>query len=255
MTVTRRAFLAHSALASLWAAGQPRFRFGHHFYNWDQSFDLELKLRLTAETGWEGFEAKPEEFGVPAAELRKRATALKLSCAAVGGSLKPAIDYAHAAGAGIARVTVSKDECARWVDYAGERGVILVVHNHIGGIETREQLLRYLDERPGTYACPDTGHLALCGSDPVQTIRDLGSRCRYVHLKDIDPAKVGTKTGGGDCFWDLGTGAVDLEGVRDALLTVGYKGWVMVERDRRVPDYAASARNMRQVVRKLFERG
>jgi sugar phosphate isomerase/epimerase len=65
---------------------------------------------------------------------------------------------------------MAKNECARWVDYAGERGVILVAHNHIGGIETREELLRYLDERPGMYACPDTGHLALCGSDPVRTI-------------------------------------------------------------------------------------
>ncbi len=234
------------------AGPAPAFRFGHHFYNWDHGWDLDLRLRLTRETGWDGFEAKPEEIGAPADALRERCAALKLSCAAIGGSLKSAIDYAHAAGAGIARVTVPKDECARWVEYAGERGVILVAHPHIGGdLETREQLLRYLDERPGTYACPDTGHLALCGSDPVKTIRDLGSRCRYVHLKDIDPAKVGSHIRGGSCFWELGTGALDLTGVLDALRGIGYKGWVMVERDQRVPDYEKSARNMRKTLRKL----
>jgi inosose dehydratase len=118
-------------------------------------------------------------------------------------------------------------------------------------VETREDLLRYLDERPGMFACPDTGHLALCGSDPVQTIRDLGERCRYLHLKDIRPDRVGRKQGPGEKFCELGTGALDLPGVIKALEDIHYEGWIMIERDNRVPDYVASARIMRAKLREF----
>jgi len=32
---------------------------------------------------------------------------------------------------------------------------------------------------------------------------------------------------------------------------IGFDGWVMVERDRRVDDYVQSARNMQQALRRL----
>ncbi len=258
--ITRRqAMLAACLLPVRLPGTEPRFHFGHHFYNWDRAWngDIDLRLRLTKETGWEGFEAKPAEFGVAPEVLREKAERLGLRCAAVGGSLKEAIDYGAAAGAGIARALVPREESARWVEYAAERGMIIVIHNHIGrrgqpgAVETREDLLRYLDERPGVDACPDTGHLLLCGSDPVRTIRDLGERCRYIHLKDIDPARVGSRIRGGDAFWELGTGALDLAGVMQALEEIGYRGWVMVERDRRVADYAASAQRMREALQGL----
>ena len=229
-----------------------RIRLGHHFYNWDRTWekDLDLRLRLTRETGWEGFEAKPEELGVPAAVLKQKCREAGVACAAIGGSVREAIDYAHGAGAGLARCSFPKEETSRWVEYAAAKNVLIVIHNHTGGVETREELLRALDERPGTFACPDTGHLLLCGSDPVRTIRDLGERCRYVHLKDIDPASVGSGKRGGAAFWEIGKGALDLGGVLAALDAIRYSGWLMVERDSRVPDYAQSARNMRQVLRR-----
>ena len=230
-----------------------RVRPGHHFYNWDRAWDkdLDLRLRLTRETGWEGFEAKPEEIGVPAAVLKQKCREAGVECAAVGGGVREAIDYAHAVGANLARCFFPKEETGRWVEYAAARNVLIVIHNHIGGgVETREDLLRALEERPGTFACPDTGHLLLCGSDPVRTIRDLGARCRYVHLKDIDPAAVGSAKRGGASFWEIGKGALDLGGVLAALDAIRYSGWLMVERDSRVADYAQSARNMRQVLRR-----
>lgn len=130
--------------------------------------------------------------------VKTKCAELGIRYAAVGGGLKEGIDFAHAAGAKIVRSGVPKDQTKRWVNYAGERGIIIVIHSHIGQsgqpgeVETREDMLRYLDERPGIFACPDTGHLALCGLDPARTIRDLGSRCRYVHLKDIRPEMVGS---------------------------------------------------------------
>jgi sugar phosphate isomerase/epimerase len=238
-----------------------KWRIGHHFWNWDHAWNtgefLDRRLQLTKETGYEGFEAKPEEIGRPPEEVRAKCQALGIACAAIGGSVKEGLRYAAAAGAGIVRATFPKEDTNRWVDQAGARGIILVVHPHVaqpgtqGAVETREDLLRYLDERPGAFACPDTGHLLLCGSDPVQTIRDLGERCRYVHLKDIRPERVGKRPGAGEKFCELGTGALDLKGVLQVLAAIRYEGWIMVERDSREPDYIASARNMRSVLKKL----
>jgi sugar phosphate isomerase/epimerase len=237
-----------------------KWRIGHHFWNWDHAWNtgefLDRRLQLTKEIGYEGFEAKPTEIGRPPEEVRAKCAALGLACAAIGGGPQEGIDYAFAAGAGIVRTTFSREATKRWLEYAGQRDIILVVHPHVakpgatGAVETREDLLRYLDERPGVFACPDTGHLLLCGSDPVQTIRDLGQRCRYVHLKDIRPERMGKKYGPGEKFCELGTGALDLKGVLAALEQIRYEGWIMVERDSREPDYVASARNMRQVLEK-----
>ena len=234
---------------------------GHHFWNWDRAWDmsefLDKKLELTKQTGYDGFEAKPHQIGQPAEVVKAKCAKLGIHCVAIGGALREGIDYAHAAGAKIVRSGVPKDQTKRWVDYAGERGIIIVIHPHIGQpgrpgeVETREDMLRYLDERPGIFACPDTGHLALCGSDPIQTIRDLGSRCRYIHLKDIRPEMVGKRTRKGEKFCDLGKGALDIKGVLKALQDIKYSGWIMVERDSRGPDYVQSAKDMRVVLRRL----
>jgi len=264
----RREFLAGAvALLAGPGVGQSdngkrcKWLIGHHFWNWDRAWDkgefLEKRLLLTRQTGYDGFEAKPHEIGQSAEAVREECAKLGIRCAAVGGALKEAIDYAFTAGAKIVRSGVPKEETKRWVDYAGKRGIIIVIHPHIGqpgqpgAVETREDLLRYLDERPGVFACPDTGHLALCGSDPVRTIRDLGPRCRYIHLKDIRPEMVGKRTRKGEKFCELGTGALDLKSVLKALDDIEYEGWIMVERDNRVPDYVQSARNMRALLRRM----
>jgi sugar phosphate isomerase/epimerase len=267
---TRREWLQRLLLGGGMVAARPgfaagviktsrRWRVGHHFWNWDHAWNrgdmFERRLQLTQETGYEGFEAKPEEIGRPAAEVRELGTRLGVACAAIGGGVQTGVDYAHAAGARIVRCNVAQHEAKRWVEYAGERGITLVVHPHVArpgasdAVETREDLLRYLDARPGIFACPDTGHLALCGSDPVQTIRDLGERCRYLHVKDIRPDRVGRKAGSGEKFCELGTGALDLAGVIKALEDIRYTGWIMIERDNRVPDYVASAKAMRATLR------
>lgn len=270
--IPRRDFL-HRLLAGAATAALPRvlaehphvrrrrWRIGHHFWNWDHAGNkaafFDRRLQLTKETGYAGFEAKPAEIGHPPEVVREKCAARGVACVAIGAGPQEGIPYAAAAGAGVLRTGVAKEQSKRWVEAAGERGIVLVVHPHAGtpgsrgSVETREDLLRYLDERPGFFACPDTGHLALCGSDPVRTIRDLGSRCRYVHLKDLPPHRVGNKDAPGERFCELGTGALDLAAVIQALDDIRYEGWIMVERDSREPDYVQSARNMRAVLRRL----
>jgi sugar phosphate isomerase/epimerase len=271
--IDRRTFIGGAIASTFALAGIPRvlaensntrrqrWRIGHHFWNWDHAWNnaafFDRRLQLTKETGYAGFEAKPAEIGHPPEVVREKCAALGLACAAIGASPREGIAYAASAGAGILRTGVAKEETRRWVDAAGERGIILTVHPHVGtrdapgAVETREDLLRYLDERPGVFACPDTGHLALCGSDPVRTIRDLGSRCRYIHLKDIPAHRINNKHAPGQKFCELGTGALDLAGVIKALEDIKYEGWIMVERDSREADYVRSAHNMRAVLKKF----
>jgi len=238
-----------------------RWRIGHHFWNWDHAWNkaefFGRRLELTKETGYAGFEAKPGEIGLAPQEVREKCAQSGVACVAVGAGPQEGIPYAAAAGARILRTGVAKEQTKRWVAAAAEHDIILVVHPHVGtrdapgAVETREDLLRYLDERPGVFACPDTGHLALCGSDPVRTIRDLGARCRYLHLKDIPAHRIGNRNAPGEKFCELGTGALDLAGVIKALEDIRYEGWIMVERDSREPDYVQSAKNMRAVLRRF----
>jgi sugar phosphate isomerase/epimerase len=234
-------------------------KFGYHFYNWDWDWKerLDLKLELTAKTGWAGFEAKPKEIGIGPEELGKKCKQYSVECAAIGGGFKEAADYASQAGVKIIRSHPPEEGFSDYMRYADDLGLTVVIHNHLsvatrgrGAVETREDLLRYLDNHPGTTACPDTGHLLLCGSDPAETILDLAERCKYVHLKDIVPEAVGKMDGTGEEFCDIGKGALDIDAVFAALKKIGYDGWIMVERDARVSDYEESARSMRRVLQK-----
>ena len=89
-------------------------RFGHHFYKWDRAWedDLDLRLRLTKEAGWEGFEDKFHRIGVPPESVREKCGALGISCVAIGVGIKEAVDNGYAAGAGIVGSGVRKEECA-----------------------------------------------------------------------------------------------------------------------------------------------
>jgi sugar phosphate isomerase/epimerase len=238
-------------------------RFGFNFYNWDHDLhrtldqNLDQLLTWTKETGWEGFETKAHTIQNHPERLKAACERIGIACAALGGfsDIQNMIDYAHKANVAFIRTSVPEETAQHWVTYAAERNVTLAVHPHTGkggvgtgAVETREDLLCYLDKRPGVMACPDTGHLMMCGSDPIQTLYDLGERCGFIHLKDIemDMAKQGIK---GPSFCNLGEGDLDLPGVMQALHDIHFDGWVIVERDRRVDDYLDSAQKMREVLR------
>lgn len=128
----------------------------------------------------------------------------------------------------------------RIADRASERGVLAVVHPHVGTvIETAEDVQRVLDGcRIGL--CIDTGHLVAAGADPVAiTMANVG-RVRHVHLKDVDPEVAARLHSGELSFSDsvdaglfcvLGTGCVDLAAMLVALRSAGYEGWYVLEQD------------------------
>ena len=91
----------------------------------------------------------------------------------------------------------------------------------------------------------DTGHLLIGGSDPIQALRDWGSRVNYVHIKDVrlDVLRGVVRDHAGaieawqrGIFCELGSGDVDLDGFFRELRAVGYDGWICVEQDRILRD-------------------
>jgi inosose dehydratase len=128
----------------------------------------------------------------------------------------------------------------RICDRAAARGVLAVVHPHIGTmVETAEDVERVIE---GSHIglCIDTGHLVAAGADPVAITRAHADRVGHVHLKDVDPALAERLHAGAMSFSDavaqglfcvLGTGSVDLTSMLRTLDDAGYDGWYVLEQD------------------------
>ena len=132
------------------------------------------------------------------------------------------------------------DNLDRIADHAESRGVIAVVHPHIGTmVENADDVSRILT---GSHIglCIDTGHLVAAGSDPVAITAANPLRVGHVHLKDVDrevAAKFLAKeitfseAVSAGLFCVLGTGSVDLTSMIGALDDAGYDGWYVLEQD------------------------
>lgn len=128
----------------------------------------------------------------------------------------------------------------RIADHAESRGVIAVIHPHIGTmVENAEDVSRVL---AGSHIglCIDTGHLVAAGADPVAITTANAQRVEHVHLKDVDrdvAAKFLAKqmtfseAVSAGLFCVLGTGSVDLRSMIGALDDAGYEGWYVLEQD------------------------
>ena len=122
----------------------------------------------------------------------------------------------------------------RVVAIAERHGLVASYHPHLTTIvEGPAQVDRIMSlSRIGF--CPDTGHLAAGGGDPVDLIARHADRVAHVHLKDFTASPFG--------FHPLGRGEVDFPGVLGALRAAQYNGWVTVELDayRGAPAEAAA---------------
>jgi inosose dehydratase len=112
--------------------------------------------------------------------------------------------------------------------------------------------------------CIDVGHYLVGGGDPVAALRRFGERVEQVHLKDVDPdvlarlrrGMVGGFRGAIEArlFTELGSGALDLDGVLEVLAERRYGGWLMVEQDSGWPPPAESAAIGRRVLAAALRR-
>lgn len=122
-------------------------------------------------------------------------------------------------------------------------GLRTVFHHHVGTwVETPQETQRFLEQTDPALVglCFDTGHWRFAGGDPVSGLKRHADRIWHVHFKDCDPAVAarsreeewdGPTSVGHGVFCELGQGDVDFPGVRDALESIGYSGWIVVEQD------------------------
>jgi inosose dehydratase len=209
----------------------------------------ELRRRGLAATGGFVFTALDEPAAVVEAERAGAAVR------AAGGRFLVMVDAVADGPRPRGRLLAGIREVA---DVARRHGLRPLVHPHAATrIEGAEQIRAAMELAD---LCLDTGHLLYAGIDPVELLRAAPARIPYLHLKDLDPTRVrgdfeaSVRAG---AFVPLGTGALDLDALFDALDEVGFDGWVVVEQDRRAgagDPIEDARRSRREVERRLAAR-
>ena len=128
----------------------------------------------------------------------------------------------------------------RLADAAAERGVLAVLHPHVGTmVETRSDVDRVL-QGAKIKLCLDTGHLLIGGTDPLALTRQVPDRIAHVHLKDVDSALAARVQSGELTYTEavregmytpLGAGDVDIVSIVMTLRANGFDGWFVMEQD------------------------
>ena len=128
-------------------------------------------------------------------------------------------------------------------EIAGEAGVKVAVHPHIGTAVEQESDIERVVESSAVGFCYDAGHIACAGADPVRVARLISERTVHLHLKDVNQS-IADRLASGEVGWaqavgeglftPLGEGDLDLPGILDAFS--GYQGTVVIEQDIRLLD-------------------
>ncbi len=128
----------------------------------------------------------------------------------------------------------------RLADVAAERGVLAVLHPHVGTVvQTRADVDRVLNGS-SIRLCLDTGHLLIGGTDPVELARVAPHRVAHAHLKDVDAALAArvqsgeltyTEAVAHGMYTPLGQGDVGIAEIVSTLRDNDFGGWLVVEQD------------------------
>jgi inosose dehydratase len=140
-------------------------------------------------------------------------------------------------------------------------GHVLVYHPHTGTfVETPVEVEWLMQSTDADLVglCLDVGHYIVGGGDPVDAVRNYGSRIRHVHMKDVDPVVLEQLRSGAlpgflealraRIFTELGNGVLDVIGVVRELARLNYSGWIMCEQDTTWRPPAESAAISRAVL-------
>ena len=120
-------------------------------------------------------------------------------------------------------------------------GIKTAPHPHLWGPMEREHEVRYvMDHTDPKYVwfTPDTGHLTLCGMDPMKIMTDYYDRIAEVHYKDCDAKYRGNKASPtaeqhrqSSLYLNMGAGGVDFPAIHAMLLKRNYRGWISLDFD------------------------
>lgn len=199
----------------------------------------------------------------PSAEVKAAADELRaagLELTAVGAvsfnknddeDVRAKFEYARAAGVPVIVAAPTREVLPRVERFAREYGMRIAIHNH--GPEDKQfpspldvlAAVEHMDPRMG--CCVDVGHCMRAGVDPVEAILRAGPRVFDVHMKDL--AKRDDK----ESQVAVGEGLMPVRGIFEALIKLGYKGWVDLEYEIHendpMPGVVESVAYMRGVLR------
>ncbi len=126
---------------------------------------------------------------------------------------------------------------------AGDHGVQLVYHPHMGTLVQDQSQVRELVTRTSSRVrlTADTGHIRFAGDNPALFLEAFRDRVGLVHLKDVRAAVVKRFTDAPRSFYDAvlsgvftvpGDGDIDFARIFDALRRARYEGWLVVEAEQ-----------------------
>jgi inosose dehydratase len=135
---------------------------------------------------------------------------------------------------------------AETIDQAARRcyelGVKACVHPHLGTeIQDRAEIEAIMEMTDPRYVllAPDTAHLAGAGIDVPDFLRTYRDRIGYMHVKDLTPEKpdlasfpMMSGTEALPIFCELGLGTIDFDPIVEAIMEIGYGGWLTLEIDQ-----------------------
>ena len=116
--------------------------------------------------------------------------------------------------------------------HAAQAGIQVGIENMLpgegclSGYDDLTEILRVLDRRPEMGVTLDVGHLQILGLDQAQIVRKLGKRLNHLHVHD--------NLGEWDQHLPVGDGVIAWEPLCRALVEIGYRGVLEVERS--LPD-------------------
>jgi inosose dehydratase len=129
--------------------------------------------------------------------------------------------------------------CERFAD----RHLTTAFHPHLQTCcENAADAERLLGFSRYTHLCLDNAHFDLTGDSAAEFARTHADRIGLVHVKDFKAGPGEAIYGKPGRFCELGEGGLDVAGFLDALIEIGFGGWVIVELDRTTRTPLESAR-------------
>jgi sugar phosphate isomerase/epimerase len=138
------------------------------------------------------------------------------------------------------------ESCRQCGEHAVERGVTLAMEPvGFAVVADMKDLQRFLEDMPGHNFCVnlDVAHLPVANEDPPQWIRTLGGRIVHTHIKDAriyDDVEPRVCVFGVELDFEcppLGQGVIDFPAIIQALVEIGYDGYLSVEHSAHVFGY------------------
>jgi sugar phosphate isomerase/epimerase len=139
--------------------------------------------------------------------------------------------------------------CKRW-------GITAAIHNHMHQrVENQQEFEDFMKAVPDAGVVFDTGHLSMAGGDPVEIVKKYHKRIMVMHLKDVFLTGETREDGIKDYrFCELGSGnnGFDNAKVLEALMEVGWDGWIHIEHDQHQRDPLVDLKTSREFIKDVI---